>query len=43
MKLYNYPLSSYGLKTIMALHEKAVEFETVFVNLIDEKGRFEYR
>ncbi len=43
MKLYNYPLSSYGLKTIMALHEKAVEFETEFVNLTDEQGRLEYR
>lgn len=43
MKLYYHPVSSYSQKVLMALYEKNCPFEPVIVNLMDEKGREEYK
>lgn len=43
MKFYYFPLSTYSQKTLMALHEKEVDFEAKLVDLRDPGQRSEYR
>jgi len=43
MKLYYHPLSSYSQKKLMAFYEKGCGFEPVLINLMDEKGKEDYK
>lgn len=43
LKLYFHPLSSYCHKVLIALYENAIAFEPVFVDLLDETSRSEFK
>jgi glutathione S-transferase len=43
MKLYYHPISSYSQKTLIAFHEKGIEFEPNIVQLMDPEARTAYR
>lgn len=43
MKLYYHPLSSNCQKVLMALYEKAVDFDTAFVDMFDLEANRKYR
>ncbi len=43
VKLYYFPLSTYSQKVLIALYEKAIEFESEITNLIDAHAREKYR
>ncbi|WP_077035348.1 glutathione S-transferase family protein [Pelomonas sp. KK5] len=42
MKLYYFPLSTYSQKTLIALHEKGLAFDTEIVNLASAESRAAY-
>lgn len=43
MKFYYFPLSTYSQKTLIALHEKEVDFEPIHIDLRDPAQREKYR
>ncbi len=43
MKLYYNPISTYSQKVLIALYEKALDFEPEIVNLMDSDARAQYR
>ncbi len=43
MQLYYIPMSTYSQKAVIALHEKGIEFEPKFVNLMDADANAAYR